>query len=226
MSMTEDLFSNTEPKQRRIEVAGSDVRYVTPGYDGHMPTAEQVDAVARRLAWAADREEDAGHDAVVNMAEGRVVRVHPKAPDAADEACQTVACHAGHYMLACVLEPAWKADSVPHNERWDHEACRVLDELLVPEGTPSQWPGQPDTVSWMDGSHRMAQDLGFNDAGDLCTWAYAFDKVWGCPDGNRMFSPEGLTAFGIHDTYTCPLRHIADWWGAVAARWREHLNSQ
>ena len=122
-----------------------------------------------------------------------------------DEAgqCNTVACVAGWYLLACVSEARESADGI----KWEWYESEA--EGLFRSGV---------SVDWTEGAAMLATDLGCGIGGRqrLERWARENPELWGNHEGEHMF---GLaSAYGFWNRDYLSLAHVIAHWRAVADR--------
>jgi len=68
------------------------------------------------------------------------------------------------------------------------------------------------------GSHRLAEELGFEDRYILGAWALRYPEYWGNESGEWMFAYKKSFSKGFEETLS--LKDIPDWYMNVAKRLR------
>ena len=153
-----------------------------PMQTGH-PTPASVREVAARFHRAAKRAR------ILDMEEPNV-RVA-----STNNACSTVACAAGHYML-------------------QHAIDKLETEATGRGGAARQDPGT-EGMDWEQGTLLITNDLGSENDEHLMGWADANPQLWGNDDGWELFYQEDAYDFsGPRLTLT----DIAKHWERVADR--------
>lgn len=125
------------------------------------PTRAQVDAVATVFERLAAEQTDG----IVAMAEGNIER---------QPGCGTGACHAGWYLYARHREEIGWVDD-PHRPGLQLAAWTGIDDLK-------------DLLDYHDGTHEMAEALGFESEDRLRAFARNHPSWWGNPLGARECS--------------------------------------
>lgn len=95
--------------------------------------------------------------------------------------CGTVACVAGHYLLARRKDnfTAAKANDLSDLPPWC--SARGVKNLRV------YVDADHERVFWGAGTYILADDLGFTDPGDMERWARENPDLWGAPVSSDMF---------------------------------------
>ena len=125
--------------------------------------------------------------------------------DISRHGCTTVACHGGWYALAKI-----STDEIDWRRK---EEGNITEETACLR----TWP-----IIYDKGANLLARDLGFDNYGELASWAFRNSPLWGNSQGAMMFAggPSGREAFGINSTeeYTFGVDAIIAHWRAVADR--------
>ena len=99
--------------------------------------------------------------------------------------CGTVACHAGWYAMAKMKDL--------ENVKFLHDSSMNNRFLLYKED---------ELITFDDGIHLMARDMGFEEGWELREWAEYNPEIWGNDYGYAMFSCDGEKAFGYSEFST------------------------
>ena len=148
------------------------------------PEPQAVRDVADRLESMAKQLKKTKFPPILDMECGRVLQAKDYGVEG--NQCGTVACHAGHYLLAT-------KDREPNVDF----LCDVFGEHVLYD---SNTEGE---VFYIIGSFRMARDLGFGRVRDLVNWARENPDVWGNDYGGTMFNSDGYEAFGLPHVGSC-----------------------
>lgn len=128
-------------------------------------------------------------------------------------ACETVACHAGHYLISDRY--------TSFQNTYSNGKCLANRNGFI--------------LDYHEGIDRIVRALGykredceyvmgfFDSVGNpLELWARQNPKLWGNQNGKWMFGSEGAKAFGKSDRHQeVTIQEIADHWQAVTDRVRE-----
>ena len=149
------------------------------------PDPAAIRMVADRLEAAADAQDRVE----IEMSEPDIMK---------HNSCETVCCHAGLYVLACMDEVA---------RLWNDESFDNTAVVLVPD-----YLGSP----WIRGAELMAHHLGFRLRSDLERWATLTPSLWGNRYGGEMFTK--AAAFTGEPLSWTSVDQIVAHWRAVADR--------
>lgn len=177
------------------------------------PEAKRVREASERLRSYVSESGDNGTK--LDFSTGLIWQGEQVNPRAWPARCQTIACFAGHYFMACLAEEPEEA----HPWRFEGEQGRGSQTLLLLDTKTKVH------AEYHQGTRMLARDLGFNDQYQLMRWARRHPALWGCYGGEYMFgSRVAFTALRrpqleeLEELPPLTVVEIADWLQRVSVR--------
>ena len=155
----------------------------------YLVLADKVDKVAKILESATRHHTNT----TLDMHAGIIVQTMNR-----DEACKTVACMAGCYLIGKIQKPIFKAYTCGTN-------------ILVND--------KGRALTYQDGANTLARDLDFNDKSHLKAWADDNPTIWGNKYGIHMFT--SVIAYNNVQTEKATIRDVINHFHSISDRMRD-----